>query len=201
GFVSVSKRYRLFVGTSDLFPGFGGSAPVARHLESVWRRNFFTNFYVAAGAPDPRCKLSVKPGVIVSLCHFEDKASLPHNLFKVAIKPRRLHLRRSDGGDALKLAGLHRQFVSLTQNALGMRVASTDSQMPQYSKGGNSCDCRYSVNAQYRIHIIRDFVPLALFEMCTRPPRHHVKLRRQKVFLRRVLHALINAAHPQFPVP
>src|SRR5262249_13611645 len=155
---------------------------------------------VPAGAPDPGCKLSEKPGVIVSLCHFEDNPRLPHNLFKVALKPRRLDSRRSDGDDALKLAGLHRQFTSLTQNALGMRVASTDSQMPQYIKGGNFCVCRYSANSQYRIPFTRDFVPLALFEMCTRPPRHHVKLRRQKVVLSRVRDAVIKVAHRQFIV-
>src|SRR5262249_44606027 len=188
------------VRTSDLFPGFSGSPPVARHLESVWRRNLLTNFYVAAGAPDPRCKLSVKPGVIVSLCHFEHKARLPYNLFKVALKPRRFDPRRSDGNDALKLAGLHRQFTSFTQNALGMGVASTHPQMPQHSKGGNFCDCRYSVNAQYRIRIIGDFVPLALFEVCTRPPRHHVKLGRKKVVLSRVSDAAIKVARRQFIV-
>src|SRR5262249_29530084 len=146
------------------------------------------------------CKLSVKPGVIVSLCHFEDKARLAHDLFKVALKPRQLHSRRSDRDDALKLAGLHRQFTSLTQNVLGMRVASTDSQMPQYSKGGNFCDCRYPVNAQYRILIISSFVPLALFEMCTRPPRDHVKLRRNKVVLSRVSDAAIKVAHRELIV-
>src|SRR5262245_5165141 len=170
GFVPVSKRDGLFVRTSHLFPGFSGSAPVARNLESVWRGNFFTNFQGAAGAPNPGCKQSVKPGIILPLCHFEHKACLVHDLFKVALKPRRLDPRRSYGDDALKFAGLHRQFMSLIQDALSMRIASTDSQMAPYSKGGNFCNCRYSGNTQYQIRFISGFVPLALFEVCTGAP-------------------------------
>ena len=70
--------------------------------------------------------MSVATAILGASGYFKNRLRFSHQLFVVTFKPRKLGACRCDRSDALQLAGLSRQLVSLIEHSCGIWIATTD---------------------------------------------------------------------------